>query len=121
MILSFSFGSTGSKQLLHNLGTVPKTIISTMGARFNATETAPIYSEGKTDLTRVKCRIVAPGISKAWPYTGEPNYFFVGYSAAGTKVISGTFTSVDATYLFVNVDYAVADAANYQVTFDFGT
>lgn len=110
---TFSYGTTGSKNLSTPLGgATPIGARITMGARVNTTETGAIFSQGGTDGTRTHCISTAPSFTKKWPYTAESNYIIAHHNTAGTKVFSATFTSFAADQMTINVD--VADA-NYQL------
>lgn len=112
-----SFGTTGSKTLLHGLGAVPSKIKVSVGARINTTETSAFGSEGVTDKTTTVSRAFAPSFTKRWPFSGESNYLLSFYTTSGNKVLSFTFTSTDDEELIINVDTANS-SSSYPVTFE---
>lgn len=113
---SFSFGTTGSKTLTLPLGGVtPVGLRVTGGPRLNTTESSALLAQGGTDGTRTHCFTTAPGFTKRWPYTGEPNYLLSLHSSAATKVLSFTFTSWTTDQATINVDVA---NANYPVVIE---
>ena len=119
-----SFGTTGNKTVITGLSGTPTWARCTMGARANTTETGAIFSYGVYDgVVSPKCKVIAPGVAKAWPYTAESNYVIVGYSAAGAKVFSATmqatpFGNTGGTgEVYINVDVA---NSSYPVTFEVG-
>lgn len=84
-----SFGSTGEKQLVIDLGgDTPVGIRCTFGARQNTTENNSVGSYGSSDGTRTHCFAFGPGVSKKWPFTAEDNYVAVAYSTSNTKQVS---------------------------------
>lgn len=110
---SFSFGSNGLKSLVVNLnGATPKGYRITAGARLNTTEAQPIFAQGGSDGTRKHCFAHAPGVSKRWPYAGEPDYVIAHYNTVGAKVLSATHDSVGPDLVKINFD---ASNANYPL------
>lgn len=107
---SYSFGSTGEKTLVLDLGGTPIGCRITMGARQNTTETSPVGSTGMSDGTNTYCFASASGVAKRWPYTAESSYVAVGYSAAGVKKVSAKPSTVNPFFgddeLCLNVDLA---------------
>lgn len=115
---SASFGTTGNKTVLLPVSFTPTWVRATMGARANTTESGAVFSTGFFDGTFRNSHAMAPGVSKRWPYTGEPSYLIVGYSSSGTKVFSATMQAVPfgAGELYINVDLA---NSSYPVTFEY--
>jgi len=107
---TYSFGSTGLKTLILDLGgATPKGLRITMGPRNNTTESVQLLSVGMTDGTNTHCIATCPSFSKKWPYTSQPNYLIAHHSASGTKVFSATFDSWSADEAVINVDTANAN------------
>lgn len=109
---TYSFGTTGNKTLVLDLGGTPIGCRITAGPRNNTTESSELFCSGGSDGTNTHCITTAPGFSKKWPYTAESSYLFAVYSNSTTKVLSGTFTSFGDDELNINVDAA---NANYPI------
>lgn len=102
---TYTVSSTGNKIFAPSLGgATPYAARMTVGARNNTTETSAYQSEGKTDGSFTVCHSFAPSFAKHWPYSGESSYLAALYTAAGTKVMSCTFTSWAADDFRINVD-----------------
>ena len=118
---SVSFGSTGEKAVVLDLGGVPTWVRITMGARSNTTESGEIFSYGTSDGERTHCFASWPGGSKRWPYTSEPNYVGVGYSSGGVKKVSVKLSDTETPFEDdqLNLCCDVADA-NYPLKIECG-
>lgn len=116
---SASFGTTGNKTLVLDLGGTPTWVRATMGARANTTETAAIFSQGMSDGTNTNSYAIGPSVSKKWGYTSEPTYLIAGYNSSGTKIFSATLqgSPFGDDELYINVDTA---NSSYSITFEVG-
>ena len=114
---TYSFGSTGEKQLVVDLGgDTPVGIRCIFGARANTTENNSIGSIGSSDGTRTHCYALAPGVSKKWPYTAEENYVAVAYSTGNTKQVSLKASVTDPIFEPDQVNLYCDDSnSNYQM------
>lgn len=94
-----SFGSNGEKMIIVDLdGETPIGIRLRSRARANTTEAGEIDGEGTFDGTNSTAEAIWPGGSKAWPYTAEPSYCGVTYSAAGAKKVSAKPSTVNPPF-----------------------